>query len=142
MISGFVCVPVRAHTHTCADRLEVHYTGGILPDSPSCPHFNREGSSEPKYFFPVTEPIPLPPQQGLWAEPERGREEGKKREKPRFLRLGGEERKGRKRTSSDTESYRERERKSARGEGETDLETQGRGARPPSSWAIDRPALL
>lgn len=77
--------------------------------------------------------MPLP-QQGLQAEAERGREGGKKREKPRFLREGGEERKRRK-TSPETEIVTERQRK---GQGdmsdrETDLETHRWGERPLSS---------
>lgn len=53
------------------------------------------------------------------------REGGKKREKPRFLRMGGEEKKGRR-------NLRERERKSAdMRDRDTDVETQRWGERPP-----------
>lgn len=91
--------------HVCTRETGGSLHGGILPDSLSCPHFNWEGLSEPTYFFPATEPMPLP-QQGLQAEAKRGREGGKKREKPRFLREGGEERKRRK-TSSEIEKVKE-----------------------------------
>lgn len=63
MISGFVCVCVcvRMHTHLRVhERLEVHSMGDILPDSPGCPHFDLEGSSEPKYFFLFLSPCPSP----------------------------------------------------------------------------------
>lgn len=49
---------------------------------------------EPKYFFPVTEPIPLPHSRAFGLSLKEGGR--KKREKPRFLRMGGEERKERK----------------------------------------------
>lgn len=73
-----MCLCVCVHVCTCETGGSLH--GWIPPDSLSCPPFNWEGLSEPKYFSPVTEPMPLP-QQGLQAEAERGREGGKKRER-------------------------------------------------------------
>lgn len=64
-------------------------TEGIPSDS----HFHPAGPSEPKYFLAFPSPCPSP-QQGFRAELERGRKGGKKTEKPRFLREGGEEREG------------------------------------------------
>lgn len=64
-------------------------TEGIPSDS----HFHPAGPSEPKYFLAFRSPCPSP-QQGFRAELERGRKGGKKTEKPRFLREGGEEREG------------------------------------------------
>lgn len=110
---------------------------GIPADSPSCPHFNPAGPSEPKYFLALRSPCPSP-QQGFWAEPERGRKGGKKRSHVSLGREGKRKRSISSETEIVTKTQGESQRKGDTKDGGTELETQRWGERPPFS----RPIIL